>query len=238
MLQDKAGVKGKLTGTVISLDPIGLQEIEELHAEYPRETFPDRKKDFEYAQKRDAIYAEHGFRKKRTTWNLTVFLVMLGCMIRRQFSEAFQVLRYEMGINHNIVTDQGDALIADLMSETPGQTKVDGTNGHITVGTGWTGTTPKQNEAVNTSTGSPELMDATYPKLKGAFGAANDNVTQYRATFEAGDLNDTGIDEAGLGNHATEATGDNLAYGQIAPAVDVSSSDTLQVDWELTFLGA
>lgn len=141
-------------------------------------------------------------------------------------------------VNTNIVTDQGDALIADLMQETPAQTKVDNTNGHITVGTGWTGTTPKQNDAVNTPTGSPEVMDATYPKTKGTFGNADDNVVQYRSTFEAGDLDENGIDEAGLGNNAVEASGDNLGYGEISPAVDVSTSDTLQVDWELTILGA
>lgn len=167
-----------------------------------------------------------------------MFLVMLQCAIRREFKEAFQVLRYEMGVNHNIVTDQGDALVADLMQQSPSQTKVDNTNGHIAVGTGWTGTIPKQNEVVNTPTGSPEVMDATYPVTEGTFGNADDNVTQYRATFEAGDLNITGIDEAGLGNNVVEASGDNLAYGNITPAVDVSSSDTLQVDWELTFLGA
>jgi len=140
--------------------------------------------------------------------------------------------------NHNIVTNQGDALIADLMAETPAKTKVDNSNGYITVGTGWTGTTPKTNEAVNTPTGSPQGMEATYPKLKGAFGAADDNVVQYRAIFTAGSLNTTGIDEAGLGNNAVETSGDNLAYAQITPAVNVTTLDTLQIDWELTILGA
>jgi len=139
-----------------------------------------------------------------------------------------------VSVNHNIVTDQGDALIADIMAETPARTKVNNTNGRMTVGTGWTGSTPKQNTACNTPTGSAEVLDATYPKLKGTWGNANDNVTQYRATFEAGDLNATGIDEVALHN----TTVDNLAYAQITPAVDVSSTDTLQVDWEITFLGA
>jgi len=143
-----------------------------------------------------------------------------------------------MAINHNIVTDEGDALIADIMSQTPARTKVDNTNGYVDVGTGWTGTSPKTNTGVNTFTGSPEVMDATYPKLKGAFGAANDNVTQYRATYEAGDLNITGIDEAALINNAVRASADCLAYGQITPEVNVGTSDTLQVDWELTFLGS
>jgi hypothetical protein len=78
-------------------------------------------------------------------------------------------------------------------------------------------------------------MDSTYPKQKGSFGAANDNVTQYRVTFEAGDLNAT-ITEASLHNAST--SGDCLAYGAISPSAVVASTDTLQVDWEITFLGA
>lgn len=141
-------------------------------------------------------------------------------------------------VNHNIVTDEGDALIADIMANTPAKTKVDNTNGYIEVGTGWTGTTPKANASCNTPTGNPEVMDATYPKLKGSFGAADDNVTQYRATFEAGDLNASGIDEAALINNSTAASAECLAYAQINPSVDVTTADTLQVDWEITFLGA
>lgn len=139
-------------------------------------------------------------------------------------------------VNHNIVTDEGDALIADLMAHTPAKTKVDNTNGFIAVGTGYTGASNKTATDVLTPTGSREAMDATYPKVKGAFGAANDNVTQYRSTFEAGDLNVTGIDEVALMNAST--SGDCLAYAQITPAIDVTSADTLQIDWELTFLGA
>lgn len=141
-----------------------------------------------------------------------------------------------ISVNHNIVTDEGDALIADLMATTPARTKLDNSNGFIAVGTGWTGTTPKANTDVNTPVGSREPMDATYPKVKGAFGAANDNVVQYRATFEAGDLNNNGIDEAAL--MSGSSGGDCLAYAQITPEVNVTTADTLQVDWEITFLGS
>jgi hypothetical protein len=165
-----------------------------------------------------------------------------GEIKRRQpnlFQRLFGLLGSPMiSVNHNIVTDEGDALVADIMATSPARVKVDGTNGYIQVGTGWTGTTPKQNTVLNTPTGTTELMDATYPKVKGAFGAANDNVTQYRSTFEAGDLNATGIDEAAIFNNATPASADILAYAQITPTVDVTSADTLQVDWELTYLGA
>ena len=139
--------------------------------------------------------------------------------------------------NHNIVTDEGDALIADHMSETDARTLVDNTNGYIEVGTGFT-SEAKSTLLCATPTGSPEVMDATYPKLKGAWSVADDNVVQYRATFEAGDLNQTGIDEACLLNNAVATAGDALAYAEITPAVNVTTADTLQVDWELTFTGS
>lgn len=139
--------------------------------------------------------------------------------------------------NYNIVTDEGDAMVADLCAQTPARTKVDNTNGYIEVGTGYVSETKAVTSCV-TPTGSPEVMDATYPLLKGSWGAADDNVTQYRATFEAGDLNATGIDEAALLNGSTATTADCLAYAQITPAVNVTTADTLEVTWELTFTGA
>lgn len=134
--------------------------------------------------------------------------------------------------NHNIVTNEGDALLVDMLVTTGTQTAVDNANGVIGVGTGFVSET-KTTDALVTQTGANEQMDATYPKQKGAFLAADDGVIQYRSTFEAGDLNDTGIDEALLGNGT-----DTLAYAEITPAVNVTTSDTLQVDWELTFLGS
>lgn len=137
-----------------------------------------------------------------------------------------------ISVNHNIVTNEGDALIADLLQDTPERTKVDNTNGLISVGTGFT-TEAKTVDALVSITGSAEAMDASYPQTKGAWAAADDNVIVYKSTFEAGDLNATGIDEALLGNGT-----DTMAYAQISPAVDVSSSDTLEVTWEITLLGA
>ena len=137
-----------------------------------------------------------------------------------------------ISVNHNIVTSEGDALIADLMQETTERTKVDNANGVIGVGTGWVSTT-KATDILVTQTGIDEAMDATYPITKGDWAAADDGVIVYVSTFEAGDLNDTGIDEALLGNGT-----DTLAYAQITPAVDVSTSDTLEVTWEITLLGA
>jgi len=134
--------------------------------------------------------------------------------------------------NHNIVTNEGDALIADLHQDTTERTKLDNTNAVIGVGTGFT-TEAKTVDALVSQSGSDEAMDASYPQTKGAWAAADDNVIVYKSTFEAGDLNATGIDEALLGNGT-----DTMAYAQISPAVDVGSSDTLEITWEITFLGS
>lgn len=134
--------------------------------------------------------------------------------------------------NHNIVTNEGDALIADLLQNTPERTKVDTSNGVIGVGTGFTAE-GKTSDALGTQTGSNEAMDSGYPQTKGAWAAADDNVIVYKATFEAGDLNATGIDEALLGNGT-----DTLAYAEITTPVNVTTSDTLAVTWEITLLGS
>lgn len=164
------------------------------------------------------VYDADGNLKKRPkTWFQRLFRLPASDMI---------------SVNHNIVTNEGDALIADLLQDTPERTKVDNTNGVIGVGTGFTAEA-KTSDALVSQSGIDEAMDATYPQTKGAWAAADDNVIVYKSTFEAGDLNATGIDEALLGNGT-----DTLAYAQISPAVDVSSSDTLEVTWEITLLGA
>lgn len=177
------------------------------------------------------VLGPDGELKKRTELTIRQFFIALWAAKWRIHS-LIKMLKYEYSVNHNIVTDQGDALIADMLS-TGDRDPVNNANGEIAVGTGWTGSGTKSNTTVNTATGSPKGLSATYPKAKGAWEAADDNVVQYRVLFSAGDLNDNGIDEAALGNGT-----DNLAYGQITPSVNVSSLDTLQIDWEITFLGA
>jgi len=187
------------------------------------------------------VLSPSGDPKKRETWNLRVFLGFLICILKGKIQDAFSLLKYEMAFNHNIITNEGDALVADLMCTTPVLQKLDNTHAFIDVGSGWTGTDTKLQEAINTPLATvptvPKGMEATYPKLKGAFGAADDNVVQYRSIFTAGLINDTGIDEAGLINNVDRATAQMLAYAQITPSVNVTSADTLQVDWEIEFLG-
>ena len=139
--------------------------------------------------------------------------------------------------HHNTITTIGDNLIADLLISNPTQNKVDGTNGYMLVGTGWTGSTPKNNTSVNTATGTFKKLDSDFPKIKGSFGAANGNVVLYRASFAAGDLNANGINEVALMNGNTiEAK--CLAYAQITPSVNVTFADSLQIDWQITVSGS
>lgn len=183
---------------------------------------------------RAAVLGTDGKPKRRESLSIGMMLLLIVRWIQGhvKLSELGEMFRYQLAINHNIVTNEGDALIADLLANTPARTKVDNSNGVIGVGTGFS-SEAKTVTALVTQTGSNEGMDTGYPQTEGSFGAANDNVVQYRATFDAGDLNATGIDEALLGNGT-----DTLAYAEISPAVNVGSSDTLQVDWELTILGS
>jgi len=138
--------------------------------------------------------------------------------------------------HHNIVTREGDALIADALLASPTRTKITSSSGFIQVGTGWTGNSTKTNTRCNTVTGSMRTLDSGFPVLKAAWGNSGDTTITYRATFAAGALNANGINEACLLNGNTTAA-NCLAYAQISPTVNVTSSDTLQVLWEITILG-
>ena len=138
--------------------------------------------------------------------------------------------------HHNIVTREGDALIADALLASPTRTKITSSSGFIQVGTGWTGNSTKTNTRCNTVTGSMRTLDSGFPVLKAAWGNSGDTTITYRATFAAGALNANGINEACLLNGNTTSA-NCLAYAQISPTVNVTSSDTLQVLWEITILG-
>jgi hypothetical protein len=137
---------------------------------------------------------------------------------------------------HNIVTREGDALIADALLVQPTKTKISSSNGYIQVGTGWTGNSTKTNTRCNTPSGSMKALDANYPALTAGWGNVGDTTVNYRATFAAGNLNANGINEACLLN-GNASSAQCLAYAQINPSVNVTTSDTLQIVWEITILG-
>jgi hypothetical protein len=138
--------------------------------------------------------------------------------------------------HHNIVTREGDALIADALLPSPTKTKVTSSSGYIQVGTGWTGNSTKSNTRCNAATGAMKALDTGYPALIAAWGNTGDNILTYRATFGAGTLNVNNVNEACLLN-GNGTSANCLAYAQITPSVNVTSSDTLQVLWEITILG-
>lgn len=216
MPKDRARIKGKVTATVFRLNDEGLKRNALINRD-PNLTDQEKK------AKRIQLIEEFGSVK---TFKPKGFRKLLGLAGKPMAS-----------VNHNIVTDEGDALIADLMCNTPVRIKVDYTNGYIAVGTGYVSES-KSAIWVTTPTGSAEQMDSGYPQLKDPWGTGNDNVTVYKSTFEAGELNATGINEAVLANNTTEGTADCLAYAQITPSVDVTTADTLQITWEITFTGA
>jgi hypothetical protein len=71
---------------------------------------------------------------------------------------------------HNIVTREGDAIIADALLASPTKTKVSSSSGYIQVGTGWTGNSTKTNNRCNNPTGAMKALDEGYPVLKAAWG--------------------------------------------------------------------
>jgi hypothetical protein len=168
------------------------------------------------------VFDQHGKLKRRSPG-----------FFRRLFGLRGQFMVQEF---HNIVTREGDALIADALLASPTKSKVTSSTGYIQVGTGWTGNSTKSNTRCNAATGSMKALDANYPALTAAWGNTGDTTLSYRATFAAGTLNANGINEACLLNG--NGTGSNcLAYAQITPSVNVTNSDTLQVLWEITILG-
>jgi hypothetical protein len=81
-----------------------------------------------------------------------------------------------------------------------------------------------------------KALDSGYPALKAAWGSTGDTTLVYRATFAAVALNANGLNEACLLN-GNSTSSNCLAYAQITPAVNVTSSDSLQIQWEITILG-
>jgi len=163
-----------------------------------------------------------------------------GCLKRKRPGLIGRLLGLRGGLmvyrRHNIVTREGDALIADSMLATPTRNRVTGSTGHMQVGTGWTGSGAKVNTRCNAPTGEMRPLDGGFPALKAVWGNIGDNTITYRATFGAGTLNANSINEVCLLN-GSDPGADCLAYAQIAPAVNMTADDTLQVLWEITILG-
>jgi hypothetical protein len=140
---------------------------------------------------------------------------------------------------HNIITAQGDALIADQLSGTNARTHVTNASGYIVIGTGFTGSNIKNQTWVMTQTGSPQALSVGYPQLQGTWGNTGQNIVIYQCLFPQGSLNVIGINEAAIVTASTQGANTScLAYAQVVNSVNVSPSDTLLVTWNITFLGS
>ena len=88
--------------------------------------------------------------------------------------------------NHNIITAQGDGLIADMFLTPPTKTRFDNAHSYIVVGTGFSGVSvPKNQTWVAVQTGTPQPMASGFPQLAGAFPNAS---LTYSVFFPAGSL--------------------------------------------------
>src|SRR5215469_17262607 len=132
------------------------------------------------------VFDKHGKLKRRKPGLLRRLLGLQGSLMVQEF--------------HNIVTREGDALIADALLASPTRTKVTSSNGFIQVGTGWTGNSTKNNTRCNTATGSMKALDSGFPALLASWGNGGDTTVAYRATFAAGTLSANNINEACLLN--------------------------------------
>ena len=139
--------------------------------------------------------------------------------------------------HHNIITRQGDALIADALMAIPARPKITKETGYIQVGTGWTGKDTKNNTVCN----KPlymifQKLDDGFPALKETWGKSGDTTIVYRTTYTVGSIGANGINEACLKN-GNKDDSDCLAYAELTPPVNVTREDTLQVVWEITMEG-
>lgn len=139
--------------------------------------------------------------------------------------------------HHNVITREGEALIAYNLSETY-RTKVIPSMGHIQLGTGWTGVNTKENRRCNTSTGEEwRYLEYDSAILKAPFGETGDNVLIYTARYPPGFITVQGINEACLLTNNSGMLPNCFAYGQITPALNLTNTDILQIVWEVTIGG-
>ncbi len=133
--------------------------------------------------------------------------------------------------NHNTITVQGEKLLADWMLGVPTKPRITDATGFIQVGTGWTGTSPKQNTRCNTPFTTMQQISTEFPELTEA-----ENGVMYKAVFPADFFLTRTLNEICLLNGNTELA-ECLAYAELSPAVPITSSDTLTIEWDIAFEG-
>ena len=131
------------------------------------------------------------------------------------------------GVTHNLVTTLGDQEMAKAYKEDAFTAPAG-----MTLGTG-VGAAAKGDTTLGTQ------IAASYEALDGGYPSRSLAVITYVCTWVAGDVTENGIAEAGLVNDATfPAAGVLVARALISPVVNKTASDSLEITWTITILGA
>jgi len=115
----------------------------------------------------------------------------------------------------NLVVDAGLDFIASRMKDT-----TDDAMTHMALGTGTTAAAADDTD-VETIAGSRETLDST---------TVTDNTIKYVCNFEANDVTGA-ITEAGIFN---ASTGGSMLCRVVFSAVNLTSTDSISVDWTIT----
>ena len=120
MFKSKSLITGKIRAIVWEWTPEGRGKLSELQQVYGK----DYKRSEEYAIERLRLRDHYAQIKlfPQTKWQRLWKMNPIPMVT----------------VHHNIVTNEGDALIADLLQNTPERTKLDSANAVIGVGTGFT----------------------------------------------------------------------------------------------------
>lgn len=141
------------------------------------------------------------------------------------------------GEDPNLVVTEGDVYICDKLAVTPAFTPI---ISHTVLGIGWVGAAKTDTWVTTFFAGNSKAMNTGFPQVVSATGS----VLRYRSAFAAGEATQDGINEAVLSTAVANADGSKpaghkiLAHGQLAPVVNKGAADTLEVTWEVQFLGA
>lgn len=154
---------------------------------------------------------------------------VLGVIDYRLFGPDGEVR--QAGRNFNLVTSIGDMYLAHLLANS-----IVGNPGSMwaELGVG-TAAPAKADIAVTSAIATSSLAVSNgYPVRVASFGTGAGEWTQWRYSWGAGVTTNGSIGEVGMRTQA----GSFVAHAIVAPNVNKTANDTLQIDWSWKFLGA
>lgn len=217
MIKSKVGIKGVVELRQFAFTQEAHKLFDVLKAKYPHRGVDERESKG-YQEEYYKIEVQH--KKPKFYYKKSWVDKFLGNPFRPFFP-----------VTNNLVTNLGDALIAQALIETRTETPINNANGEIGLGTNYS-TATKTSSTLGTQVGTYATMDSGYPAVGGAWAASGDNIIHYYATFATGSLAAVDINEALLTNGTYGA-----AYTNVNTTT-VESTDTIQIRWSWIPLGA